>query len=210
MTIPQQKGQSMKNVIVWGLVSGILAGCNLTQTATPPDAGQSNIIVTSPASQATSAPLEPLVGQTYIDEPVGFSFTYPEGWTILANEADNDAVMYAITLASYDLSDVSRGGGIPTGETKVDVYVDRSEPKTLDDAYNLIQRNVDEGMVRIIEQEDMTLQSSMPAIYSHVVGMLGGEAHSYYFIINDYLVSISGFGDAGIIRQIADSVQPSS
>ena len=203
----------MKNVIVWGLVSGILVGCNLTQPADASINDNNTIIVTAPSeaepseAEANTTQYPPLQGATYIDEVAGFSFTYPEGWWIYSG-AREDALLYAITITSFEPEAGGRGGGISPDETKIDIYIDLTEPKTLDAAYAQMQGTVDEGMTRILEQEALTLASGLPALFTRVAGMMGGQADNYHMVINDHLISVAGFGDRQIIRQIADSVQP--
>ena len=183
----------------------LLSACN--PAGTP--GAESDIQLTQPL-----ATLSPLAAQTpitavalqYTDSRIGFTFSYPDGWTLIAPADVTDAVAYSYTIQSFEPT-TGGGEGFPDDETKIDILVNASETvDSLDSIRERLSQDEASGNLTIEHEERVTLEGGIEALVIHGTGFQGGEFVGIYTIINGHEVGMTGFGDEQAIMQVANSL----
>jgi hypothetical protein len=186
------------------LVALIASACNVGT-----DAGsESEVQIPQGTATAPIATQNTVSGQTVTDTRVGFTFTYPDGWTLLAPGDVTDSVAYAYTMQSIPPTTGGGGGGLPEGETKIDLYINPSDANvSLANIESRIQQeDADSDIFTIATIEPTTLADGRQALTVRGSGM-GGDFMSIYTIIKGYEVSGAVFGDEQRLLDVFNSIR---
>ena len=193
----------MSRLVVTALLSTILllSACNMNTNP-----GSENDVE---LPTFTDIPTESsdVTGQVVTDTRVGFTFTYPEGWTLFAPGDVSDAVAYAYSMQSVEAT--VGGEPLPEGESKIDLYVNLTEMNsTLENVQNRVQQeDAESDILTINSVEPTTLDNGMEALLVRGTGM-GGDYATIYTIVKGYEISVVVFGDEQYLWQVANSIQP--
>jgi hypothetical protein len=185
------------------LIALIASACNVGT-----DTGSENEVqIPQGTDTAPIATQNTVSGQTVTDTRVGFTFTYPEGWTLVAPGDVSDATAYAYTMQSFELT-TGGSGGLPEGETKIDLYINPSDANaSLANIESRIQQeDADSDIFTVAAIEPTTLADGRQALTVRGSGM-GGDFMSIYTIIKGYEVSGAVFGDEQHLLAILNSIR---
>jgi len=149
---------------------------------------------------------------TYVDQPSGIAFDYPNGWTIVEPPAE-DAVIYSYSIASFDMTNKAGIGkdsasGVPPGQTKIDISFYGAD-ETPESARRTVQEDVDSGMALVTKAETRTAPDGSQAYYYEIQGRLGGNAKVIYTRINGHTVGVVAYGDGENFEDIVKSLRAS-
>jgi len=175
------------------------AGCNLSSDETPPT---SSPVVENP----TAAPGDDAT-ETYTDTLSGIAFDYPAGWTV-SPPPPEDAISYAITLASYDFLDPNAPGvgGVPPGVTKVDVVF--SPPgSTTADVRDQLETDISGGFVTLLDEQERTFGDEIPGLFIHGQDTFNTEFAQIIREIDGRAVQITQYGEGDALEMIATSMR---
>lgn len=190
-----------------------LAGCvsQSTPTATPAPATPVPPTVAVPTATPTVEIPTPTVEPTltYTDTEAGFALDYPMAWAILpvSPEAKEGSFIYSTTLMSWQ-PDEGGSGGMPAGQTKVDVTLIKSNVTSLDDAVAERKTMLGPGEVETtVRSEDIvTLPSGLPALRWELESSFGNSVE-YIVPVKGNIVLLSGLGDAGLLDRVAQTLR---
>lgn len=147
---------------------------------------------------------------TYRDDVLGFEFDYPSGWTLydVKPEIKRNSLAYSVTLASWPPRE-GGGGGVPAGETKMDVTVMRGDPTTLEEAVTERRRQMETQDVpeTLLSEANWFMPSGLQAVRWQVESSFG-QAAVVLTVINDQTVLASGFGDEAAFDAVARTLRP--
>jgi hypothetical protein len=165
-----------------------------------------NMPTTSAAASAT--PLQTVSGQMVTDSRVGFTFNYPEGWTLYAPDDVSTAVAYAYTMQSSVPSEGGGGGPLPPNTTKIDLYVNPNDPTA---SFSTIQARIEqqdlesENLV-VHSTETTRLENGMEALLVRGTAM-GGDFVSLHILIKGYEVIVTALGDEQYFWDLVNSLR---
>lgn len=148
--------------------------------------------------------------ETYTNEQVGFALRYPADWNLLdvAPDVRDNSTNYAVTINSWE-TDEGGSGGIPAGQTKLDILVMRSDAATVEEA--AAQRRAEltenEPDIQIVDEEMWELESGLQAQRWTIQGQ---QADSYEVIavFDGWTVILAGLGDEQRFEEIARTLRP--
>jgi hypothetical protein len=181
----------------------VLSACNMN--ADP--GSDTGVVLPQFTDVPTSVPVSTTQGQTVTDTRVGFTFTYPVGWTLFAPGDVTSAVAYAYSMQSVEPT--VGGEPLPEGESKIDLYVNLTEANsTLDNIQTRVQQeDAESDILTINSVEPTTLDNGTAALLVRGSGM-GGNFATLYTIVKGYEVSVVVLGDEQYLWQVANSIQP--
>ncbi|MCL4247864.1 MAG: hypothetical protein KJ065_06930 [Anaerolineae bacterium] len=170
------------------------AGCNLNTEQTPP---------TGIPADETAVPSV----QTYVDQLSGIAFDYPDGWTV-SPPPPEDAAGYAITLASYNFLDPNQPGvgGMPAGETKVDVTF-ALPGSTVSDVRDQIETDVSGGFITLLEEQDRTFGDGASGLFIRGTDTFNTEFSQIIREVGERVVQITQYGPGDTLDLIAGSMR---
>jgi hypothetical protein len=191
----------------------LLAGCVSvsTPTATPVPATPVPPTVAVPTATPTVEIPTPTVEPTltYTDTEAGFALDYPMAWTILpiSPEAKAGSFIYSTTLMSWQ-PDEGGGGGMPAGQTKVDITLIKSNVTSLEAGVAERKAMLGSGEVEttIKSEETVTLPGGLPALRWELESPFGSSVE-YIVPVKGNIVLLSGLGDAGLFDRIAQTLR---
>lgn len=191
----------------------VLAGCVSisTPTATPVPATPVPPTVAVPTATPTVEIPTPTVEPTltYTDTEAGFALDYPVAWTILpiSPEAKEGSFIYSTTLMSWK-PDEGGSGGMPAGQTKVDVTLIKSNVTSLDAAVAERRTMLGPGEVEttIRAEEIVTLPGGLPAQRWELESSFGNSVE-YIVPVKGNIVLLSGLGDASLLDRVAQTLR---
>lgn len=208
---------------IWHIIlislSLLLASCNLSSA----DNADTEVEII-PETIPTNIDNLPLGGeiftiatQSYIDNNLGITFDYPEGWFI-SDFPPTNSVAYAISIYSYDAFSPNpppRGqneGNFPTDETKFEIYVDLNEQfSTIDELLESIANNsLDTEQTQIIEQHEWTTTFGAPAVWISGIDRMGSAYQNVVMQVNNHIIQIVAYGDDTLFEAFIASIQPIS
>ena len=144
---------------------------------------------------------------TYTNTAAGFAFDYPAGWTVGPDEQQSRAGITAFT--SWARPADAMPGETPPGETRLDSTVQLWEPTGDLEAFLAQRRGAWDGSgIRIVSQEDWTLDDGRPAAGFVVEGSDGAQGYFFLTTIGDKYLVLSGSGDLALLAAIAHTVRP--
>ena len=176
-----------------------VTGCNLSSDETPPT---SSPVVNNPESTPGDDMTE-----TYTDALSGIAFDYPTGWTV-SPPPPEDAVAYAITLASYNFLDPNAPGvgGLPPGVTKVDVTF-AAPGSTIADVRDQLETDISGGFVTLIDEQERTFGNDVPGLFIHGQDTFNTEFTQIIREVGGRTVQITQYGDGDALELIASTMR---
>jgi hypothetical protein len=166
-----------------------------------------------PLSQSTNTPVPPtpsaetFSGQMVVDNRVGFTFYYPEGWSLFSPGDVSSATAYAYSMQSFEAG--PGGGGLPPNMTKVDLYVNPSDSgaSLATIQTRLAQENLDDSIsLTLLSTEVTSLENGMDALLVRGTGM-GGDFVSIHIMVKGYEVIATVLGDEQYLWDIMNSLR---
>lgn len=145
---------------------------------------------------------------TYTDNLTGFAFDYPTGWTIPREPPHSNAVIYSITIASYDYYNAGPGRErLPDDVSKIDITAHAADT-ALESIVERIRQGSTERSAPVIEEQQRALVDGTPAVYQHIRDEFGTEVYVLTTIIHGRVVSVTGYGDKAYFEVVAGSLRP--
>ncbi len=151
------------------------------------------------------------VAATYTDEQAGFELRYPAEWTLLdvSPEVRESSTNYAITINSWEEPAEGGSGGIPVGQTKLDILVARTDAAALEEVVEQRRAELTAGEppAQIVEEETWTLADGQQA---HRWTVQGEQGNSYELIalFDGWTVILAGLGDEQRFDEVARTLRP--
>lgn len=152
---------------------------------------------------------QPTLDATYQDNTAGIAMDYPSQWEVIdMDEALKSTVTnYTTTFNSWRSGPGS--GGIPEGETKIDLIIRANIAGSLEEA-SAIRRGELQGAgseSTILSEEEVTLHGGLKGTRFRTQSQFGESAH-IVTSINNHLITVGGLGDEALIEQIAKTLRP--
>lgn len=157
--------------------AGLAAACNLVNTPSPVPARPSEVNPPDTPNTFTAA---------YTDNDIGFTFSYPEGWTMQAEPG-----RYAI-LFSYQPDPNDGGDSIVEGAAKMD-FILLPTNATLDSAVSNLKSEQD---ATIVSEKHITLSSGVQAVRLQSNSARVDSVPVLLANINGRIMMIVGYGDS--------------
>lgn len=146
---------------------------------------------------------------TYTDTEAGFALDYPAAWTILpiSPDAKEGSFIYSTTLMSWKPDD-GGSGGMPAGQTKMDITLIKSNVTTLDEAVAERKTMLGGGEVdtSVLSEETITLPGGLPALRWELTSSFGNSVE-YIAPVKGNIVLLSGLGDASLFDRVAQTLR---
>ena len=177
----------------------LLMACNLVSNT----GSEQELQITQPAN--TPSPDVPS-GQQATDTRVGFTFAYPDGWTLIAPQNTSDAVAYSYTVQSFE-PPAAGSGGFPEDESKVDIHVNPTDTASLESIRARLGEDEANNILIIHNKERLTLDAGLEALVIQATGFKGGSFTGIYTVINDHEVALTEIGDEQYLWQVANSLR---
>ena len=184
----------------------VVMACNLVTNTGSEQEEPITPSVNTPSS-VTESPAA-LSGETFTDTRVGFTFTYPEGWTLIAPQNIEDAVSYSYTMQSFE-PPAAGSEGFPEGESKIDIHVNPTDTTSLENIRARLGEDEANNDVTIHDEQRVTLGGGLAALVIQATGFQGGSFTGIYTVINGHEVALIGLGEDEYVWQVANSLRAS-
>jgi hypothetical protein len=136
----------------------------------------------------------------YTNEEAGFEVYYPEEWHVTSG---GEGITY---ITSFAMSEAG-SGGIPEGETKIDIIVTSPEQaQTMDDIVVEAEQQTADSDTDITSQDTVEVGESIEALRMTFEGA-AGETAMQYAVVNGYGVRMVGYGELGPFFDTAESIR---
>lgn len=139
----------------------------------------------------------------YTNEDAGFEVYYPEEWHVTSG---GEGITY---ITSFAMSEAG-SGGIPEGETKIDIIVTVPEQaQTIDDIVVEAEQQTAEADTEITSQDTVEVGGNGESVEALRITFEGtaGETAMQYAVINGYGVRMVGYGELGEFFDTAESIR---
>ena len=164
-----------------------------------------------PLPTGETPPTAAIAITTYTDEFAGFTLDYPANWYLESSALMHaeESFGYNVSIATWDIlnppTPSGKGqNGLPEGGTKIDIAVTK-QALTLEEA--VAQQEQNESGSPILNREDVTLASGIPAVILDFEGPFG-LIRTLITVLNGNIIYVSGYGNLEPFEAIALSLRP--
>lgn len=177
-----------------------------TNTAEPTEPPAATA-TTEATEEATATPMTtstppadmPQLTETYTNTQLGYTIDYPSDWYTDVTDNGN------LFITSFEMSEAGQGG-IPSGETKIDVLPPAAPD--LNQPLDEMVTQLEEQATEVLWTEEWTLPGGVPAVRIQSRSQMSGEVAHLLTRIRDTSIRMSGYGDLTLFDPIARTLQP--